>query len=372
MEEIIKKLEEKKKRLEEEQHKIDMKIIKIVGVIRVLADYEEEVPIQNTGIIKVVGEKQKEKERIEALNTEQKIKPIKIDPKLLKKKNIKLLEKEERPIKKRKSTTRIRFPEEMEGFVRGILDLKNGEIAYKVNKRFGLEMNQKKISDYIRGVMFSSLDIKSKKVVAKREHIKEKGVPEKRTNKQKKYPDEMAELIKEHMETNSSKQLVNLINKEYNVGITAERLAAYMSYKKIKRVSKLKKWTDEAMQFLRENINNFSNREICKELGMRFDIEIKVANLSHFLSINGIKRDIKEDTDQEIIDFIKKSKTKDAHALRDKIIEKFEKNISMTKIREFIKKDLPGEGVKEEVKRIKEISKLESIEADSIDDMDLD
>ena len=370
MEEIIKKIEEKKKRLE-------ILVDKLNTIIYDLKDYEdlsreEEVPIQNTGIIKVVGEKQKEKERIEALNTEQKIKPIKIDPKLLKKKNIKLLEKEERPIKKRKSTTRIRFPEEMEGFVRGILDLKNGEIAYKVNKRFGLEMNQKKISDYIRGVMFSSLDIKSKKVVAKREHIKEKGVPEKRTNKQKKYPDEMAELIKEHMETNSSKQLVNLINKEYNVGITAERLAAYMSYKKIKRVSKLKKWTDEAMQFLRENINNFSNREICKELGMRFDIEIKVANLSHFLSINGIKRDIKEDIDQEIIDFIKKSKTKDAHALRDKIIEKFEKNISMTKIREFIKKDLPGEGVKDEVKRIKEIIKLESIEADSIDDMDLD
>jgi len=55
--------------------------------------------------------------------------------------------------------------------------------------------------------------------------------------------------------------------------------------------------------------------------------------------------------------------------LRDTIIEKFGKNLNMTKIREIMSKRLPGEKVKDEVKRIEE--KRDALDED-LDEMGLD
>ena len=328
MEETIKKLEEKKKRLE-------ILVDKLNTIIYDLKDYEdlsreEEIPIQNTGIIKVVGEKQKEKDRIEALNTEQRIKPIKIDIKNLKKKEKELLRKryESIPVKrKNKKKTERR---------KGIKKIFTDEID-----KF-LEKNWESNTDIILKELIEEKFDRSYSVNQIKGHRKYLKLVANRPGRKK-----------------------AILNTE---GLDLK----YKFGRKKGAVGKPKKYTNEAVQFLRENINNFKNKELCEELESRFNIKTDPIKLGVILSHKGIKRDIKSELDQEIIDFIKKSKTKDAHALREKIIEKFEKNISMTKIREFIKKDLPGEGVKDEVKRIKEISKLESIEADSIDDMDLD
>lgn len=448
MEEIIKKLEEKKKKLE-------ILVDKLNTIIYDLKDYEdlireEEIaPTQNLGqIIKVVGEKQKEKDRIELLNTEQKIKPVVIDLENLSKKEIKKLKKEGKKgaflegFTARKSKTK--FPEEMEGFVKENLNLKYRELAEKVNKKFGLNMDSKNMSDYLRyrnikkEVIYSDdLRLKNKEekvsttkrkykkrigkyppemkgfierhmetnsnqaliglinekwdigitmnnvknymkynklrrvnIIRTPRRTKEKIEGEKKVNKQQRYPDEMEDFIKEYMEINSSRELVILINETYDVGITLPKLAAYMSYKKIKRERKANKYTDQVIEFLKENIKNFTNREICKELEMRFDIKVKVGNLSNFLSKRGIKREFKTVVDQEIIDFIKKSKITDVYYLRDKIIEKFEKNIPTEEIRKFMNKNIPGESVKEEVKRIE--GKIEEEFDESIDGMDLD
>ena len=75
--------------------------------------------------------------------------------------------------------------------------------------------------------------------------------------------------------------------------------------------------------------------------------------------------------DPRIINFIQKTKTKDAYTLRDNIIEKFEKDIPLMELRILMKSNLAGEGVKEEVKRIEE-KREDTEQEDFIDDMGLD
>ena len=83
--------------------------------------------------------------------------------------------------------------------------------------------------------------------------------------------------------------------------------------------------------------------------------------------------DGKKNTEEEIIKFISKSKTTNVLVLRDKIIEKFEVDFPIIKIREAMKKDIPGEEVDDEVKRIKEKRKKEEFKYDEdIDELDLD
>jgi len=365
MEEIIKQLEEKKEILHRE---LAIKIDKIDKVIDDLKDIDYGD-----------AEKREEEARENLLKTEQKIKPINIDPKLLKKKEIKFLEKEEKkvsitsfpyPKPSTKIGLRTKFPVEMEGFVKSNLNLGYEDLTEKVNKKFGLEMDSKNMSDYLRYRKIKGI-VKKKLTVHK--------YPKKRINTQKKYPEEMVDFIKKNIETNSSKELVELINKEFGVGITLTKLAAYMSYKRLKRDPKSReyrsrKYSKEAIQFLKENINNFTNKEICKDLDLRFHIKTNIGNLANFLSANNIKRDIQTDMDPEIVDFIKKSKVTDVYTLRDNIIDKFEKNIQTEELRKIMKeRQLPGEDSNEELKRVVNKRTEEDYEDDdSIDDLELD
>ncbi len=174
------------------------------------------------------------------------------------------------------------------------------------------------------------------------------------------YPEGMKDFIEENMDGTKNKELCVLINEEFDIEITMPKLAAFMQYKNIRRGGKMgpkKKWTDKIIQYLRDNVNNFSNKELCEELESQFNVQTSIVSLQVILSQKGIKRDYQSTVDPKIGDFIKKSKTKDVHILRDEIIEKFEVDVSIEKLRNLMSQEegkLPGEEVDDEVKRVEE------------------
>ena len=208
--------------------------------------------------------------------------------------------------------------------------------------------------------------------------------PEELHKTRSKYPEEMLTLVKENMPIKSNQEICDIINERWDLSMTKDRLKNFFQAHKLKRekrireksaqkkIGKPKKYNDEVVQFLRENINNFSNKELCEELESRFNVKTKSYLMSQILSDRGIKRDINSDIDKEVIDYISKSKINDVYYLRDQIIEKFEKDIPTKKLRELMsqRKTLPGENVEEEVKRIKQ--HREEFEEDDIDEMELD
>ncbi len=315
-----------------------------------------------------------EEERLK--NSVQTIKPIKIDAKKLPKKMHELIAEKDphKPINNRGK----RFPKELVGFVKERVDkLNNSDLCELINREFDLNINSQKLSKW----MYSK-GIKRIKGVRspKSDGTKQISVPQKHVQNQDgrtigKYPPEMKEFIRSRMETTSNQNLTDLINEEFDLEITMDQVKNYMKYNKLRRekiirspriskeeiekkkIEKPKKWTDEIVQFLRDNINNFNNKQFCEELENRFNIKTNPESLAARLSQKGIKRDIQSDVDQGIMDFIAQSKIKDALEMRDKIIEKFEINLPVTKLKNLMdqrKEKLPGEDVDDEVKRIKE------------------
>ena len=132
------------------------------------------------------------------------------------------------------------------------------------------------------------------------------------------------------------------------------------------------------MWFLRDNINNFSNKELCEELESRFNIKSTPEILASTLSQKGIKRDFIEGAkgvSKEIAAFVIESKINDVYHLRDKIIEEFGEDVPTAKLKNLMsqrKENLPGEGPKDELNRIKNQRQSESIDETDIDDLDLD
>lgn len=217
-------------------------------------------------------------------------------------------------------------------------------------------------------------------VVRKPEHIKEQGGLDKRTkgNRGRRFPKELVAFVKKRVDELNNSDLCDEINEEFDLNIVSQNLSKWMYSKGIKRTKRVrtpkakkeeiegvkkkmgapKKWTDEVSQYLKDNINNFSNKELCEELESQFNLKTNPDSLQSTLSQKGIKRDSKVETgvDQEIVLFISKSKTKEVYALRDKIIEKFEVDIPIAKLRTLMnqrKDNLPGETVEDEVLRIK-------------------
>ena len=189
--------------------------------------------------------------------------------------------------------------------------------------------------------------------------------PKIRKRRKDQYTEEMEDFIRKNSPLMRNKELVEKFNEEFNTSKSSGAINVFKNYKNIKgvgigtgyenRVSKPKIYTDEVIQYLRDNINNFSNAQFVEELSFKFNIKTTIHNIRAILSREGIKRDIQSDIDQEILDFISNSKIKDVFLMRDEIIEKFEKNISTIKLKTFMnqrKNDLPGESVEEEVKRI--------------------
>ena len=280
------------------------------------------------------------------INSEQKIKPIFIDPKIK--------EMSEKP----------RLPKDWKKIMSG---------KSKRKRRTKAEMD----------------------VVRKGEHVKEQGVRKPRTNLL--FSEEVDKIIKANWEDNRDVDLIEIIKEKLDQTFTKDQIKAHRKQlgfvksrggqstrekKKvdpIKKIGPTKKWTDEVFQFLKDNINNFSNKELCEELESQFNLKTNSTNLQQQMSAHGIKRDHESNLDKEIENYILKSKVKSEYNLRDRIIEKFEKNVSLNELRRVMKErdvDLPGEKPEDEVKRIRE-QREEPIQEffeddEDVDEMDLD
>ena len=205
----------------------------------------------------------------------------------------------------------------------------------------------------------------------------------------KKFTKEVIGFLRDNYKTKNNDMLANELKENFGIKTSSGSIGYYLSVNKLsrryeriknpvekkpkerKKLGRSKKYTDEAVQFLRDNINNFSNKELCEELEGRFNIKVTVENLGTIMSQKGIKRDYQADVDPEVMELINKSKEKDAYVLRDEIIEKLEKNIPVRKVINLMNKkteNLPGEDVEDEVKRIKQ--KRDSLDQD-VDELEL-
>ncbi len=283
------------------------------------------------------------------INSRQTIKPIMIDAKKLPKKILKKIKKESN--------------------IAVDVEITRPEIRC-VDQEKGNDKNDGKSFDSPKKTFASAKrSLKKRKrrtkaeMIADGEQTKEPSVRKPRTNHL--FPEEINDFIKENWEDKKDKDLVEMIeekfDKTYKIDqVKANRrtlgcLANRPGAKEKKKIGKPKKYTDEAVQFLRDNIKNFSNKQLCEELESQFNIKTDPTNLQGVMSQKGIKRDqvLPGGLDEEVVEFIRKSKIKDDYVLRDAVIEKFGQNISMTKIRAARSKDdLPGESVSDEVKRI--------------------
>ncbi len=259
-----------------------------------------------------------------------------------------------------------------------------------------LEVHEKEVEEEIAPIVRKKLlekaEIKPKKKRRNKAEMNEVRktdevvVKKKVGDGRKKYPEGMGDLILENMETTLNQDLCDMINEKWDVDINKDRLKDYMKNHNLKREkrimapkkesgerkTRLKKYTDEVLKFLIDNINNFSNKELCEELSSRFNVNVSPKTLQMTMHNKGIKRDFDSHLTPEITEFIEKTKIKDVLLLRDEIIEKFEVNVSMAELKRIIKfknNNLPGENVKEETKRIKQ--KRDPLD-DDIDDLDLD
>ncbi len=224
-------------------------------------------------------------------------------------------------------------------------------------------------------------------MVADEEQTKEESVPKKRP---KLFPAEIDEFIGLNWQDNKDRDLVELIEKKFKRKYKIDQVKAHRRdagwvsskpgrkplKKKIdkpkekKKMGRSKIYTDEVLQFLRDNINNFSNKELCEELESRFNLKTNSNNLNGILSQRGIKRDYqKEEVDPDVEEFIMKSREEDAYLLRDEIIEKFGKSFATRKIINIMNKRLEPEVDEIEAKRRKQSSDPFD---DEVDDLDLD
>jgi len=140
-----------------------------------------------------------------------------------------------------------------------------------------------------------------------------------------------------------------------------------------KKIGGKRKYPSKMEEFIEKHMENKSNLELCKLIEQEFDIEITCPRLASFMAYNNIRRGHPKTLDPKIITFIKKQNTTDAYAVRDLVIEKFEVNLTPGEIKKYLTKlqEIPGEGVDDEVKRIKE-QRVEFDEDDDFEDLRLD
>jgi len=141
------------------------------------------------------------------------------------------------------------------------------------------------------------------------EQTKEKSLIGKR--KVGKYPEEMKVFIRENMEENSNKELCEMINQQWDVEITKMRLASYMKYNDLRRET---------------GNNQFRHHEKIEEKEKM--VPKKPIKDPFDLTINGEKVPL------EIMQYVKERKDWEDHIkLRDEIIMMFEKNYNSGELR---------------------------------------
>ena len=121
---------------------------------------------------------------------------------------------------------------------------------------------------------------------------KEPGSIKAKRKNRSKYPEEMVYFCKQKINHLSNKELCKELNEKYNLDLTVAIIKDYLQSRRLKRDRKLKikkigppkKYTDEVVQFLRYNINNFSRKDLCEELENRFNIKVSPEALGQNLN----------------------------------------------------------------------------------------
>ena len=197
---------------------------------------------------------------------------------------------------------------------------------------------------------------------------------------QKKYPDEMRGFVERHLNQNNNQEICDLINEKWDVEITKERLAAYMAYNKLKR-DKNKKLHPQLKRFEAEEKNKYNGDGVFHldhngkyACTPRIDSnKNKLSKDWNVINCGNCKNRFEGETKTPIEEFVANSKITDPLLLRDAIIEKFEKNISVPEIKKMINNredNSPKESLKEEVKRITKKRPDDDLDED-VDGMEL-
>ncbi len=284
----------------------------------------------------------------------QTIKPIEIDSKLLSKSQRKEIENLELPI-----------PVIIEPKIKRMAETPIGKRFRRTKKEM--------IAD--RGYR-PEMDPKIKDMTRK----ENKKVAKKKLGGPSKYPAAMENFVRKNVNSYSNKELCGVVNEKWDLKINVPQLANYMFMRGLKRSSKKKdnpkrkprtrKYGPEVIQFLKENVNNFKNRQLAEMIEEKFNIKTNHNAVNQTIKRYKITRDEKQDLKPEIIAFIQASKRTDVLLIRDEIIETFETNIGTALIRKYMVKEV--ENPKEEVERIKQMRDPPAEEWSDVDELDLD
>ncbi len=296
--------------------------------------------------------------------------------------------KESEPEKKKKSAPEVLnkvvtkkrlkrfYPLEMLDFVKDHMnDMWNIELSKEVNKYFDLHTNNNNIKDYIK-----VHKLKRDKKIGGGGH--------------QKYPVEMMTFIGENMEGIGNIELSELVNKKFGLETTPMIIRSQIRdhglkrkkdirgkhkkhpekiQKKEKKMESKKKYTDEVLKYLRDNIDKMKNKQLCVELENRFNILTSTERLMTVMSNKGIRRDNNFKVNQKIVNYVARCGITDSFLLRDKIIEKFDINFStadLNKIKGLAINKSKEESVPAEVERITKKRDGDDFE-DDIDSMGL-
>ncbi|TET75176.1 MAG: hypothetical protein E3J56_01120 [Candidatus Aminicenantes bacterium] len=174
--------------------------------------------------------------------------------------------------KKPRKKSPIKFPLEMKVFVKNRLHLRNKEIAEEVNKRFGLDMNLKNISDYLR----------SRNIVRK--------PGQKQPPSATKFTPAVDRYIKDHSTDMSSEDLAAALKRIFKIDTTSGSVQNRKSIIGAKKRFHPTKYTKEFRDFLKSNIDKMKNQELLEAANKEFNLNLDFNRLKGHLKYYKIKR----------------------------------------------------------------------------------
>lgn len=116
---------------------------------------------------------------------------------------------------------------------------------------------------------------------------------------QHKYPPELDPFIRERINKMTNPELIEKINKNFPFYMSYTQFASFKKDHGIKRTEKVKiarqkrgslKYPKEMEDFLEANVEEMTNKELIEEVNRRFDVGITETRLTTFMTRKGIKR----------------------------------------------------------------------------------
>lgn len=155
--------------------------------------------------------------------------------------------------------------------------------------------------------------------------------------KNKRYSDELNNYIKENARLFSFNELSFLIEKKFGVKKSSEALRIHCYRNNIEIKDKRQKITDEVKQFIKDNYNKITSKDIQKELLNKFNINWTITTIRAYGRILKVSKPIEEIMyPNEIKEYIKKNALKyNSRELSDKILKKFNRKIYPSLLRKY-------------------------------------